>query len=731
MNTLIRNWYVFVVLIVEGASLMAVELIGARFFAPFYGNSLYVWTAVLTITVLGLSLGYFVGGKLSQVSQSQKWISYIVGLAGILSFFMPESVSWVIQWSHHLNLIPGIILASLLILFPIIFLFGLVGPLAVSSISDRLSKVGHAVGLTYLISTSCGIVATFIFGLYFIPEYGMMLSAKAVGVALFVVFLLSFVARGHTSPSQHSEQLKENLNPVELNQKESISSNSIFFFAALEGACVMAIELMGARMLAPIYGSSFHVWVVVIGITLLSLAIGYFAGGKLADRSPKRATFYLVLLVAASLVATMHFMARLSIFTTLSLDLSISLVIVSLILLMPPLVCLGMIPTFLIRFLTTHNTLAGKSTGFVFSLSSLSGILSLTLLGFWVIPELGLTYPSILLGLVLGLFPAMYFLKRMEYSGFVFIGIVIFSFSQIVQVNSSERVKVLEYSEGLFGQLMVMEYPNQRNGKPIYERTMFVNRTFQTKIDTALEFPTDYVLYTKGISEFLPKKSKALLLGLGGGIMANELSERFDLDAVELDERIYQVAKTYFRLAPDVNVIIDDARHFIETSENKYDLIVFDLFKGEFQPEHVLTLECFNKAKNLLNENGIIVMNFIGYIEGDNGLLGRSILKTFNETGLNIEILPTPGVEPHRNILFIGSNAQYDLSSTPNPASTADSTLGSYFLNTELYLSQSGIVLVDDQPKINKMNFSVVHMMRTGFTRQTRWFLGEGIPIFQ
>ena len=98
---------------------------------------------------------------------------------------------------------------------------------------------------------------------------------------------------------------------------------------------------------------------------------------------------------------------------------------------------------------------------------------------------------------------------------------------------------------------------------------------------------------------------------------------------------------------------------------------------------------------------------------------------------MNIEILPTPGVEPHRNILFIGSNAQYDLSSTPNPASTADSTLGSYFLNTELYLSQSGIVLVDDQPKINKMNFSVVHMMRTGFTRQTRWFLGEGIPIFQ
>ena len=47
-----KFWFLFLVLVIEGASLMAVELMGAKLFAPFYGSSLYVWTAVLGITVL-------------------------------------------------------------------------------------------------------------------------------------------------------------------------------------------------------------------------------------------------------------------------------------------------------------------------------------------------------------------------------------------------------------------------------------------------------------------------------------------------------------------------------------------------------------------------------------------------------------------------------------------------------------------------------------------------------
>ena len=56
-----KFWYFFLVLLIEGFSLMAAELLGAKLPAPFYGSSLYIWTAVLCITMLGLTLWYYSG----------------------------------------------------------------------------------------------------------------------------------------------------------------------------------------------------------------------------------------------------------------------------------------------------------------------------------------------------------------------------------------------------------------------------------------------------------------------------------------------------------------------------------------------------------------------------------------------------------------------------------------------------------------------------------------------
>ncbi len=52
--------------------------------------------------------------------------------------------------------------------------------------------------------------------------------------------------------------------------------------AFIEGATVMAVELFGAKMMTPYYGSSLIVWTTVIGITLFCLTIGYFLGGRLS-----------------------------------------------------------------------------------------------------------------------------------------------------------------------------------------------------------------------------------------------------------------------------------------------------------------------------------------------------------------------------------------------------------------------------------------------------------------
>ncbi len=90
-----------------------------------------------------------------------------------------------------------------------------------------------------------------------------------------------------------------------------------------------------------------------------------------------------------------------------------------------------------------------------------------------------------------------------------------------------------------------------------------MNRTGQTWVDKETFKPKwDYVYYVKSICSKLPEKSDALILGLGGGTVANIFQNDlgFNVDAVELDQRIAEVARQYFALSNKVNVIVDDAQ---------------------------------------------------------------------------------------------------------------------------------------------------------------------------
>ena len=183
----------FFLLFIEGAALMGVEMMGAKFLAPFFGNSLYVWTAVLAFTTLGLTLGYYYGGKLSLESQKEKILGLIFLIASLLVALMPFSASWLISLSSSLGLMPGICVSSLLLISPLMFCFGLVGPISVSVSAREVNSIGRAAGRTYFISTFGGILATFFFGFYAIPNLGLTLSAWITASLLAlvpIIFLL-------------------------------------------------------------------------------------------------------------------------------------------------------------------------------------------------------------------------------------------------------------------------------------------------------------------------------------------------------------------------------------------------------------------------------------------------------------------------------------------------------------------------------------------------------------
>jgi predicted membrane-bound spermidine synthase len=186
-------WFLFAAAFVEGGAVMAVEITGAKLVGPFYGSSLYVWSAVLAITLGGLATGYFVGGWLSRHFPNRKTLFAVIGVSALLVAPMPWLAPWVMEATLGMDLRLGITLSALVYLFPPLVCFGMVSPLIIRLISRDKSRIGHAAGTVYAVSTLGGIVVTFAVVFYVIPDIGMRecLLASAAALALFPLLYFS------------------------------------------------------------------------------------------------------------------------------------------------------------------------------------------------------------------------------------------------------------------------------------------------------------------------------------------------------------------------------------------------------------------------------------------------------------------------------------------------------------------------------------------------------------
>ena len=188
------NWFLFLVLLVEGGSLMAVELVGAKLIAPYYGNSLYVWAAVLATTLGGLTIGYYTGGKLSLSQPNIKTMLKIISASAVLVLLMPMISGAVMSATLGLELRTGIVLSCVIFLMPPLIAFGMVGPMAVRLMTTNVENVGKVAGTVYFTSTVGGIATTFLFGFYLIPFWGLKMSAYLTGSALALLPIIFFLS---------------------------------------------------------------------------------------------------------------------------------------------------------------------------------------------------------------------------------------------------------------------------------------------------------------------------------------------------------------------------------------------------------------------------------------------------------------------------------------------------------------------------------------------------------
>lgn len=420
----------------------------------------------------------------------------------------------------------------------------------------------------------------------------------------------------------------------------------LLLLSFIEGAAVMAAELCGARLLAPIFGSSLYVWAAVMGITLAALAAGYFYGGLLSQKPAPMKSLLLILALAALFLLLMPVISHYLVPRISYLPFLTGIVISATLLLVPPIFFLGASSPLFIKIQTSGDN-SGRVSGTVYAVSTAGGIFSTFACGFWLIPVMGLTWCLLLSGILLFLAVLLTGRSFPPVQLFLFLGFLYLN----LQLGAAPGV--LYQSDSLMGRLQVLDLTTDTDAI----RILKVNNIVQTEMDLATKASVSgYVRLLDTLVPFAAKRKNALVLGLGGGLTANLLVRKnYSCTGVELDERITQMAKTYFYLHPGVKAVDADARYFLNQCKEVYDVVLVDIFKAEEQPSHVLTLESLQQLKKNLSDSALLLINWHGYAEGEKGTGTAVLYNTLVEAGYHVTLSSTGNQEQSRNIMFVAS----------------------------------------------------------------------------
>ena len=404
-----------------------------------------------------------------------------------------------------------------------------------------------------------------------------------------------------------------------MGEKRPISLYALVFTV---GAASLGAEIAAARLLAPFFGASTIIWANTIGVVLVSLSIGYWLGGRFADRHPTRAGLSLLCLVAALLLGAIPFIAipfldiSVEALDTVSAGAFIGSLISVLVLVAPPVMLLGAASPYAIRLMTDTVEQAGTVAGRIYAISTAGSLVGTFAAALLLIPLVGTRRTFLIFALALAV-AAVVCLKRRYLVAPVVLAAAIALPVGIVKAGSNGRV-IFE-TETPYQYVRVVEdgksrYLELNEGKAVhslYRRGSFLTGDYW---DAFLVMP--FVASTQ------PPENVAIL-GNAAGTTARAYGHYFPetrIDAVEIDAELTKIGRRYFDLNnPRMSVYHEDARPFLRKSKRAYDMIALDAYRQPYIPFYLTTREFFKLVADHLTERGQVIVN-VGHPEGNDDL---------------------------------------------------------------------------------------------------------------
>lgn len=172
-----------------GALVMVVEVLGSRVLGPFFGVSLFVWTSLITVTLVALAAGYAAGGVLSDRRSDPGYLYGIILAAGFCVLAIPLLKGMVLKVCLPLGLRVGALASSLLLFGPALFLLGCVSPYLVRIAAKEMKNIGRTVGIFYALSTVGSFAGTVLTGFVLIAYLGVNRIFEIAGILLICLAL--------------------------------------------------------------------------------------------------------------------------------------------------------------------------------------------------------------------------------------------------------------------------------------------------------------------------------------------------------------------------------------------------------------------------------------------------------------------------------------------------------------------------------------------------------------